>query len=125
MYITINNLLKIKMELKINGSLFEEFTKHDLHPGRMISGSKTMYRKMYPNNTVIFNGNIFTENRGKVWHGDLDLTRDTEKLERIANSTNEDLYILTESVGRWERSGRDELYLAEIKNDAIVFIRKT
>lgn len=120
MYIKLN----WKMELKINGSLFEEFTNKGLHPGRMISGSKSMYRKMYPNNTVVFNGNVFTENRGKVWYGDLDLTRDLEKLEEIANVANEDLYILTESTGRWERGGRDELYFKEIQNEAFIYIRK-
>ena len=112
------------MELKINGELFEIFTKKGLNPGRMISGSKSLYLRMYPNHTVIFNGNIFTEKRGKVWWGDLDLTRDTEILEEIANEAQENLYILPESSGRWERGDRKELYLSEIQNDATVLIRK-
>jgi hypothetical protein len=78
------------------------FKIHGLHMARMISGSKSLYMRAYPDNDVIFNANIITESHGKIWHGDLDVTVDRENLEKIAQKLGEPLYILYEMDARFE-----------------------
>lgn len=73
--------------------------------GRMIAGSKTMYRQAYPNNIPVFNGNIITT-QGKVWWGDLDLTTDNEILQEIANTLNDTVCVLREMDARFENEGK-------------------
>lgn len=68
--------------------------------GRMISGSKSGYRDMYPDREPIFNANIITS-EGKVWHGDLDLVSDKDTLQSIANSIEENVYVLREMDARF------------------------
>jgi FAD synthase len=70
--------------------------------GRMISGSKSGYRSAYPTHEVYFNANIFAQNEGKVWYGDIDLTLDHHKLQTVANITGCKLFILREHDGRFE-----------------------
>jgi len=70
--------------------------------GRLISGSKSTYRIMNPNNLIVFNANIFTEDLEKIWYGDLDLTLDKTKLQEIAFLLNKTIYILYEMDGRFE-----------------------
>lgn len=77
-------------------------------PGRMISGSKSRYREMYPENEVYFNANIFVLGEGKIWHGDLDVTRDKEVLQEIAREIGKDLFILREMDGRFENEKRTD-----------------
>lgn len=69
--------------------------------GRMISGSKSGYRISYPNNFAIFNANICT-NTGKIWWGDIDLTKSKDTLLEIAAESADDLYVLFEMDGRFE-----------------------
>lgn len=83
------------------GEVIEIFNKHDFMLGRMISGSKSMYRQKYPDNLVIFNSNIIIESLGKVWHGDVDITREAATLKAIANDIGENLYILYEMDARF------------------------
>ena len=71
-------------------------------PGRMISGSKSSYSEKYKHHVPIFNANLCTTNRGKVWYGDLDLTLDKDKLAALAVELNEDLYVLRETDARFE-----------------------
>ena len=66
--------------------------------GRMLTYSKSFYRKMHPDHTVIFNAEIHTMSNGKVWYGDLDITDDTGVLETIAKILGEKLYVLQEST---------------------------
>ena len=82
---------------------YEAFSKHGFHLGRMISASKSGYCERYPDNLVVFNANVVTEKADKVWYGDLDVTRDFEKLKDVANELNEDLYVVREMDGRFER----------------------
>ena len=72
-----------------------------LYVGRMISGSKSGYTDHHPKNVAIFNANIVTQKGVKVWHGDLDLTVDAEKLKDIAAETDEVLYVLREMDARF------------------------
>jgi len=76
------------------------------YSGRMISGSKSGYRKVYPENVPVFNANIVIEDGGKyvkVWHGDVDLTIDAEKLLKASEKTGKKLYVLYEMDARFDR----------------------
>jgi hypothetical protein len=83
---------------EITGSFYEK----GFISGRMISGSKSGYRQKYPDNEVYFNANIFVLGEGKVWWGDLDITRDQDLLEEVSKSCGKKLYILREMDGRFE-----------------------
>lgn len=81
----------------------KDFLKTEkLYNGRMISPSKSEYRERNPNSVVYYNANILTINDGKVWYGDLDLTKDGDALKRISDLLGETLYILKESDYRFE-----------------------
>lgn len=86
----------------IDKDINQIFKDHNYICGRMISGSKSVYRTKYPKNEVYFNGNIFTLEDGKIWWGDIDFTLDQSILQRISNSLQKDLYILYENDGRFE-----------------------
>lgn len=80
----------------------EKFIKDTLgHEGRMISGSKSFYTKKHPNNFVLFNANLCVS-EGKIWYGDLDVTKDKKKLIKIAKKAKETIYVLSEMDGRFE-----------------------
>jgi len=89
-------------EFLSDGDLYKIFMNHGLMMGRMISGSKSGYRDRYPENLVVFNANIVTKKRGKVWHGDLDVTIDEPKLSEVSKKLGENLYILYEMDARFE-----------------------
>lgn len=89
--------------------------------GRMITASKSSYRNLNPNNEVYFNCNIFVLGEGKIWYGDLDVTKDLEKLEDIARNLGKDLFILREMDGRF---GNEELVDSEIIKRSVRKISK-
>lgn len=89
----------------------EKFHSKGLILGRLISGSKSRYREQYPNNEVYFNANVFVLGEGKIWYGDLDITRDGEILEEIAREIGKNLFILKEMDGRF---GNENLSDVEI-----------
>jgi hypothetical protein len=89
-------------------SLTEFISNAGFIPGRMISGSKTAYRNKYPENEVYFNCNIFVLGEGKIWYGDLDLTKDEPILRKLAKSMNQSLYILMEYDGRFENENLED-----------------
>lgn len=64
--------------------------------GRMISWSKSTYRKNHPNNRVYFNAQIFDKNYKFMWAGDLDITKDKRLLKKIQKESNEIFYIIPE-----------------------------
>lgn len=79
------------------------------HNGRMIAGSKSTYWKNYPKNLVMFNANVVVEGVGKVWHGDLDITRDEALLVRLAELTDREVYVLQEMDGRFENEAKPKV----------------
>ncbi len=79
--------------------------------GRMLSGSKTVYRNRYPDNVVIFNANICTK-AGKIWFGDTDVTLDEPKLKALAAALGEKIYVLREMDGRFDSEANPKLDLA-------------
>lgn len=68
---------------------------HKLYNSRIISWSKSGYRQRHPNNEVVFNANLVSKS-GKQWYGDLDLTLDSETLQKISNESGETFLILRE-----------------------------
>jgi len=97
------------------------FISEGLSLSRMISGSKSGYRELYPENEVYFNANIFVLGEGKIWYGDLDVTREIEKLENVARNLGKDLYILREMDGRF---GNENLNDSEIIKRSVCKISK-
>jgi len=64
--------------------------------GRMISPSKSSYTRLYPENKVYFNACIFDKSIEQIWWGDIDLTFDAEKLNKIAERSGEVFYVTPE-----------------------------
>ena len=71
-------------------------------PGRMVGLSKSAYRAANPRNLAVFNANVCFPG-GKVWWGDVDLTIEEHSLEALAAHTEETVYVLYESDGRFQR----------------------
>ena len=88
------------------------FEQEGLMQGRLLSGSKSLYRERHPENLVCFNANVFTR-EGKIWYGDLDITLESEKLERIAQELGEKLYVLREMDGRFENEDISEVEIMQ------------
>jgi hypothetical protein len=97
------------------------FNDNGIISGRMISWSKSTYRQRNPDNEVYFNANIFVLGEGKVFYGDLDITKDKEVLETIAKTVGKDLYILREMDGRFENEESSD---KEIISKAVVTIKR-
>lgn len=88
------------------------FEKEGLNFGRLISGSKTLYRKLNPESLVVFNARIyerktFLRNRKnirdffkgqkyEIWYGDLDLSKDLYILYDIYEKIEVSIVITTE-----------------------------
>lgn len=90
------------------------FEKHEFYEGRMIGGSKSWYRNNHPDDDILFNANIFTQN-GKEWHGDLNITEDSNNLQNICNELNEEMIVVTEMLGRF---GAEDRPYEELEVDA-------
>lgn len=101
--------------------MLEYFENEGLISGKMISHSKSLYREKYPYNEVYFNCNVFILGEGKIWYGDLDVTKEIGVLTRIASKLEKDLFILREMDGRFEKS---ELTDSEIITKAVCKISK-
>lgn len=89
-------------EFLSDGDIYQIFATNKLMLGRMISGSKSTYYQENPNNLIVFNANIVIETRGKIWHGDLDVTVDFQNLKKVAETLEEPLYVLREMDARFE-----------------------
>lgn len=72
--------------------------QNGLSLGRMISPNKRSPEGHF----CVFNANIITRINGKVWWGDLDLTKEGEILKKIATETGEQLYVLCEMDCRFD-----------------------
>ena len=93
--------------------------------GRMISGSKSGYRKQFPKNVAVFNANLCTT-EGKFWYGDIDLTADKSKLVFLAKELDKDIYVLYEMDARFENEKNPLLDRAIIvfKSDGTIQLRE-
>jgi hypothetical protein len=86
-------------------TLAEAFSAAGLPEGRCF-GSKSGYRMANPGNEFVPNANVFCRKAGKIWWGDLDLTRDKPKLEAIARRLRMRLYVLYEFDGRFANAAQ-------------------
>jgi len=76
----------------------ELFKKYKLCCGRMISGNK----RSPEGNFCVWNANIIVRSVGKVWHGDLNITKEGPLLKQIAYEFGEHLYVLREHDCRFD-----------------------
>lgn len=100
--------------------ILEKYGEPRFYLGRLISGSKSTYRKNNPDNIVLFNANIITINLDKIWYGDVDITLDADALIEIAKELNEPLFILQELAGRF---GEEKTKLKELIKRAYCIIK--
>lgn len=86
--------------------------------GRMMSGSKSGYKGGRP----VWNANICTRSKGKIWYGDLDLAKDAAKLSAFAKERGEPIYILKERDARFENEAnpRFDNAVAIVKPDGMI-----
>ena len=70
--------------------------------GAMIGASKSAYASSHKNDLVVFNANLCTKEFGKVWYGDLNVTKSKEHLHRLADDAGVDIYVLSEMDARFE-----------------------
>jgi hypothetical protein len=74
--------------------------------GKMITYSKSVYIYDNPNNLVVFNANVAV-NGAKVWHGDLDLTKDWRKIVDLGARLNARVDVYYESSYRFDNVPKD------------------
>ena len=70
---------------------------------------------------AFFNANIITKERGLVWCGDLDITKDEELLRKVSKEINEELYVLKEMDGKVNNVS--EVLIEELIGKAVYVIR--
>ena|ERR1035437_4708888 len=74
------------------------FVNRHLYSGRMLSGSKISPLGQ----KCVWNANIVTKSQGKVWFGDVNITKDGPLLKEIAAEAGEPLYVLREMDCRFD-----------------------
>ena len=77
--------------------IYDIFERNKLMCGRIISGGK----QSPPGCKCVWNANIISPKMGKVWYGDINLTREGDKLKKVASEIGEVLYVLRESDARF------------------------
>jgi hypothetical protein len=85
--------------------------------GKLLSYSKSRYRKDNPKDIILFNSNIFIEIDSiprKVWFGDLNVTKQKEQLQELSKKLNTKLYCLYEYDGRWLSEEKTDLARAVV-----------
>jgi hypothetical protein len=87
--------------------------QHGLNMGRMLAYSKSEYHSANPHSVCYFNANIVTARDGKIWFGDLDLTKDALTLKVIAEQIGEIIYVLKEIDCRFEDENKDGVNLIQ------------
>jgi len=73
------------------------------YTGRMLSPTKTAPK----GHICVWNANIVTDKKEKIWFGDLDLNTDSEDLQRYANELGQTIYVLREMDARFLRPGEE------------------
>lgn len=93
--------------------------KHLGHNGCMLSGSKSSYLHANPKNVVFFNANLYNAEGIKIWYGDLDITKSRAKLQELAKTLGETLYVTREMPFRFEK-----VTVARLEREATVKARE-
>jgi len=99
------------------------------HPGRMIGGSKSGYMQNNKDNVVVFNANIIIELKTilktkytKVWYGDIDITKDENILNEIAQVTGSMIYVLREYDNRFDTESKPNISNYVVKTNGMLVI---
>jgi hypothetical protein len=115
--------------------------KHLGSMGKMVGSSKSIYSYNNPQNLIVFNANLASQDKGKFWFGDLDITKDHQQLKtlvaeigpfyifsetdlRFTNESNPDF---NKALGLYDKSGwiNVSLFVELEKNeDGSVFRKK-
>jgi hypothetical protein len=66
-------------------------------PGRMLSSSKRDPKGQ----VCVWNANVCTKSRAKIWFGDINLTTDEADLKALATKEGETVYVLREMDARF------------------------
>ena len=77
------------------------FDAYEFYDARILAGEKWAYTSEHEDDLIIYNANVLMKDIGKVWYGDLNLTKDYLVLREIAEKLNTELYILWETDGRF------------------------
>jgi hypothetical protein len=85
-----------------------------LPDGRMISASKSGYRRRYPDQETVFNGTLADAEGAGLWWGDLDLTVDEPKLVALAAELGTTIHVIYESDAMF--ISRDEPHRSELSS---------
>lgn len=91
------------------------------YPGRMMSGSKSGYANAFPSHVPVFNANVCTQNLGKIWYGDLDLSLDGKQLQELAKALGEPVLVLREMAARFDHENQPQLdrYVASFTAEGV------
>jgi len=96
------------------------FKKQELIAKRQLAYSNDSYKSLFPNNNILFNSVIYLKTDlkyEKIWYGDLDLTFDETKLNKIysqINKDNKELIILEDNKDL-------DYYLEDVSNLNVLF----
>jgi len=85
-------------------------------------GSKSRYSDRHKENFVVFNSNLITKEYGKVWYGDLDLTKSEAVLIQLSKALGVELYVLYEMDGRFDNEEAPKIEKAVFKVAMIPFL---
>lgn len=86
--------------------------------GHMLSGSKSGYDEQNSKSLTIFNANLIITGYGKVWHGDIDITKSEEQLKFIAKGFGGAvIYVLYEMDGRFDNEENPKIEQAVYQTD--------
>jgi hypothetical protein len=113
-------------DFKQKGSTPEKIAQFNLGDmGKMVGGSKSIYRYDNPSNLVVFNANVFTKEHGKIWYGDLDVTKEIQSIKDLAKDLGTSVFVLYESEGRFGAEDSPNLSKAvvEVHKDGRVLLR--
>jgi hypothetical protein len=87
--------------------------------GRMLSGSKQAAKTAGREHLTVFNANLIVTGFGKVWYGDIDITRDEEKLKKIALAFKSVVNVLREHDARFEYENNPQVQNAVYVTDGL------
>ncbi len=66
--------------------------------GRLITMSKSSYRRSHPGHLVVFNASLFTLDGRHVWRGDIDVTLDERLLVALARRLDRAVALFHERI---------------------------
>ncbi len=108
--VNMNIIMKTKLTLIEEIDLCNQYLGY---PGRILSGSKTI-PKGKENHIIYWNACIFDYDGEEIWYGDLDVTQDHDKLDKLVKLIGI-IYVTPEQPWRFDgfKETRKNKYHAE------------